>query len=102
VKKGGGGEGERERERALGLPLYHSPRLIEVDPQRCRLWLPRVRLCSSATGRMPRLKRNESDWLRCDERYYHYNPIKSGPENVAPRFLLLDYKNPPSLKINVR
>ena len=41
VKEGGGEEGEREMERALGLlmPL---------------LWLPRVRLCSSATGRMPR------------------------------------------------
>jgi len=41
VKEGGGEEGEREMERALGLlmPL---------------LWQPRVRLCSSATGRMPR------------------------------------------------
>jgi hypothetical protein len=54
VKEGGGEEGERGKERALGRLLCHSPRhggSSSTQPP----WLPqRVRLCSSATGRMPR------------------------------------------------
>jgi hypothetical protein len=53
VKEGGGGEGERERERALGRLLCYIPRHGGRSSTPL-LSLPRVRLCSPATGRMPR------------------------------------------------
>jgi len=64
VKEGGGGEGERERECALGLLLCHNHRHWGWSSTPL-LWLQRVRLCSSATGRTQRAwtETSPSGWI---------------------------------------
>ena len=66
MKEGGGGEGERERERALGL-LLSTAHDIEVDPQRRRFGCRESDFALHRLVECRALKRNESEWLRCDD-----------------------------------
>jgi hypothetical protein len=62
---GGGDSGENVIREMMSQATMTHPSTLRRN---AAAWPPRVRLCSSATGKnVAHLKRNESDWLRYDD-----------------------------------
>jgi len=66
VKEGGGGKGERERERT-GAATMPQPWTLRLILSAAALVAVSPTLLFSDWLNAARLKRNESDWLRCDD-----------------------------------